>query len=85
MELQVPFPLRITASAERIYERENMLKITRDANRANGEVVITVSGRLDEANLAELETVFSSEESGRRITLNLNELTQVDQSLSVFL
>ena len=62
-----------------------MLKITRAASRANGEVVITVSGRLDEANLAELKTVFTAEESGRRITLNLKELTQVDQVAVSFL
>jgi hypothetical protein len=85
LELQVPFPQPVTASAERIYERENMLKITRAASRANGEVVITVSGRLDEANLAELKTVFTAEESGRRITLNLKELTQVDQVAVSFL
>ncbi len=53
-----------------------MLKITR---AANGEVVFTVSGRLDRENLAELKTLFSSEASGRRITLDLKELTRVDQ------
>ena len=59
-----------------------MLKITREAN---GEVVFTVSGRLDAENLSELKTLFSSEASGRRITLDLKELTRVDQDAVRFL
>jgi anti-anti-sigma regulatory factor len=59
-----------------------MLKITR---AANGEVVFTVSGRLGAENLAELKTQFSSEASGRRIVLNLRELTLVDQDAVSFL
>ena len=53
-----------------------MLKITR---AANAEVVFTVSGRLDAENLTELKNLLSSEASGRRITLDLKELTRVDQ------
>ena len=53
-----------------------MLKIT---TAANAEVVFTVSGRLDAENLTELKTLLSSEASGRRITLDLKELTRVDQ------
>jgi len=60
-----------------------MLKITR---AANGEVVFTVSGRLDAENLAELETLFRGKASGRRITL---DLTRADaggpKTLSYFL
>ena len=59
-----------------------MLKITRAANE---EVVFTVSGRLDAENLAELGTLFRSEASGRRITLDLIELTLVDQEAVLFL
>ena len=59
-----------------------MLKITRTAN---GEVVFTVSGRLDVQNLAELKTLFSSEPAGRRIALDLKELTLVDQDAVSFL
>jgi len=59
-----------------------MLKITR---AANGEVVFTVSGRLDAENLAELDTLFRAEASGRRITLDLTELTLVDQDAVLFL
>lgn len=59
-----------------------MLKITRAANE---EVLFTVSGRLDAENLAELKTLFGSEASGRRITLDLKELTHVDQDAVRFL
>ena len=59
-----------------------MLKITR---AANGEVVFTVSGRMDAENLPELKTLLSSEPSGRRITLELKELTVVDQDAVRFL
>ena len=59
-----------------------MLKITRAANE---EVVFTVSGRMDAENLAELEALFNSEASGRRITLDLMELTLVDQDAVSFL
>jgi anti-anti-sigma regulatory factor len=60
-----------------------MLKITTAANAA--EVVFTVSGRLDAENLTELKTLLSSEASGRRITLDLKELTRVDQDAVSFL
>jgi len=59
-----------------------MLKITR---AANGEVVFTVSGRMDAENLAEVETLFSSEASGRRIVLDLKDLILVDQDAVSFL
>ncbi len=59
-----------------------MLKITR---AANGEVVFTVSGRMDAENLRELKTLLSSEPKGRRITLDLKELTLVDQDAVRFL
>jgi anti-anti-sigma regulatory factor len=59
-----------------------MLKITR---AANGEVVFTVSGRLEAENLSELKALFSSEASDRRITLDLKELTLVDREAVSFL
>jgi len=64
------------------HERGPMLKITR---AANGEVVFIVSGRLDAENLEELGTLFRSEVSGRRIALDLTELTLVDQDAVLFL
>jgi anti-anti-sigma regulatory factor len=59
-----------------------MLKITR---AANDEVVFTVSGRLNAENLAELKKLFSSEAGGRRMVLDLKELTRVDQDAVGFL
>jgi anti-anti-sigma regulatory factor len=59
-----------------------MLKITR---AGNGEVVFTVSGRLDAENLGEFKKLFIAEASGLRITLDLKELTLVDQDAVTFL
>ncbi len=59
-----------------------MLKITR---AGNGEVIFTVSGRMDAEHLAELKALFSSEANGRRITLDLRDLTLVDQDAVSFL
>ena len=65
-----------------ISNRGKMLKITR---LANGEVIFTVSGRMDAENLAELEMLFGSEANERRITLDLKDLTLVDQDAISFL
>jgi anti-anti-sigma regulatory factor len=81
----LPFPKHLDAvrhQAEEVFKREEMLKITR---AANGEVVFTVSGRMDAENLDELKKLFVSEASGRRITLDLKELILVDQDAVSFL
>jgi anti-anti-sigma regulatory factor len=59
-----------------------MLKITR---AANGEVVWTLSGRMDAENVIELELLFKSEAEGRRIVLDLKDLTLVDREAVRFL
>ncbi len=59
-----------------------MLKITR---ATNGEVVFKLSGRMDAENVSELEELFSAEASGRRIVLDLEDLTLVDQDVVSFL
>ena len=59
-----------------------MLKIRR---AANGEVVFTLSGRMEAENLAELKTLFGSEAKGRRIVLDLRDLTLVDRDAVRFL
>jgi len=59
-----------------------MLKITR---AANGEVIFSVSGRMDAENLDELKQLFISESRGRHIALDLKELTLVDQDAVSFL
>jgi anti-anti-sigma regulatory factor len=59
-----------------------MLKITR---AGNGEVVFKLSGRMGAENLGELETLIKAETSGRRIVLDLKDLTLVDQNVVSFL
>ena len=59
-----------------------MLKITR---AANGEVVFTLSGRMDAENVAEMKALFGSEPKGRRIVLDLKDLTLVDRDAVSFL
>ena len=59
-----------------------MLKITR---AVNGEVVIKLSGRMDLENIAELETLVRNEADGRRIVLDLKDLTLVDRDAVRFL
>jgi len=59
-----------------------MLRITWDTN---GEVVFKVSGRLDAENVGDLKALFSAEANGRRIVLNLFELTLVDRDAVRFL
>jgi anti-anti-sigma regulatory factor len=59
-----------------------MLKITR---ATNGEVIFTVSGRMDSEHLAELKTLLSSEANGCSIILDLRDLTLVDQETVSFL
>jgi hypothetical protein len=64
------------------FERGKMLKITRTVN---GDVVFTVSGRMDAENVAGLKTMFSSEANGRPIVLDLKDLILVDQDAVSFL
>jgi hypothetical protein len=66
----------------RIQKRKWMLRITRTAN---GEVVFKLSGQMSIENIGELERLFSAEASGRRIVLELKDLTLVDQDIISFL
>ncbi len=59
-----------------------MLKITR---AENGDVVIKLSGRMNAENMGELEALVSEEATGRRIVLDLRDLTLVDQDAVSFL
>jgi anti-anti-sigma regulatory factor len=59
-----------------------MLKITR---AKNGEVVIKLSGRMGAENLGEVERLVSAEADGRRVMLDLKDLTLVDQDAVSFL
>jgi anti-anti-sigma regulatory factor len=59
-----------------------MLKIQR---LANGEVVFTLIGRMDAEQTAMLKTLFRDEAEGRRIVLDLKDLTLVDRDAVQFL
>ena len=58
-----------------------MLRITKTAN---GEVVFKLSGRMNAENVSELEKLLRAEVSGRRIVLDLEDLTLVDQDVVSF-
>ena len=59
-----------------------MLKVQRSAN---GQVVFTLSGRMDEENTAELEKLIRSETNGRHIVLDLKDLILVGRDAISFL
>ena len=59
-----------------------MLRIQRSEN---GEVVFTLSGQMDEESIAELQTLLNSEANGRRIVLDLKNLTLVNEDAISFL
>jgi anti-anti-sigma regulatory factor len=59
-----------------------MLKIQR---RANGEVVFTVSGRLDADNVSEVSRLLADESTGRPLVLDLKDVVLVDRDAIRFL
>jgi hypothetical protein len=60
-----------------------MLRIQRTAN--SDETVLKVSGRMDAENVAELEALFASEAKGRRLALDLEDLTLASREAVRFL
>jgi hypothetical protein len=65
----------------RTLRRGWMLRITRVANE---EVVFKLSGRMDAENVGELEKLLTAQAGGRRIVLDLEDLTLVDQDVVSF-
>ena len=59
-----------------------MLRIQKSEN---GEVVFTLSGQMDEEPIVELETLIGSEVNGRRIILDLKDLTLANENGITFL
>ena len=53
-----------------------MLRIHR---KANGDVVFTLSGRIDKEHIAELEAVIGKEQKDRHIILDLKDMTLTGQ------
>jgi anti-anti-sigma regulatory factor len=59
-----------------------MLKIQRTAN---GDVVLTVSGRLEGDNVSELSALLAAEPTGRPVVLDLKDVILVDRDIVRFL
>jgi anti-anti-sigma regulatory factor len=59
-----------------------MLKIQR---KANGDVVLTLSGRLDAGNLSELSALLAAEPAGQPVVLDLKDVVLVDRDIVRFL
>ena len=59
-----------------------MLKIQR---KANGDVVLTLAGRLDTDGIHELSSVMAAESAGRSIVLDLKDVVLVDRESVRFL
>jgi hypothetical protein len=59
-----------------------MLRIQRSAN---AEVVFTLSGQMEEEPVTELKTLINSEAAGRRIVLDLKDVTLVNEDAITFL
>jgi len=60
-----------------------MLKIQRSSK--GQEVVFVLSGQMDEEDIAELQTLISSEASSQRVALDLKDLTLAGQEAVSFL
>ena len=59
-----------------------MLKLQRSSN---GQVILALSGEIDNQDISELETQIKSEEKGRSIVLDLKDLTLVSRDAIGFL
>ena len=59
-----------------------MLKIQRTAN---GDVVLTLSGRLEADSLIELSDLLAVEPAGRRVVVDLKDVVLVDRDAVRFL
>ena len=59
-----------------------MLRIQRTAN---GDVVFTLSGRIDKEHIPELEALIAAEGKDRRIVLDLKDMTLTGQDGITFL
>ena len=59
-----------------IWQGTELLRIQR---KANGDVVFSLSGRIDKENIAELEALIGAEGKDRRIVLDLKDMTLTGQ------
>jgi anti-anti-sigma regulatory factor len=66
-----------TLGGQSLPRKSSVFRIHRSEN---GEVVFTISGRIDAEHIAELETLIGAEEKGRRIILDLKDMTLTGQA-----
>ena len=59
-----------------------MLRICRSSN---GEVLFALSGRIGSEHVAELESLIRAEEKGRRIVIDLKDVTLAGEDGVIFL
>ena len=59
-----------------------MLRIRRSSN---GEVVFSLSGRIDNENVTELESLIRAEEKDRRIVIDLKDVNLAGEDGIIFL
>lgn len=59
-----------------------MLKIQR---KADGDVVLTLSGRLESENVTDLSALLAAETSGHALVLDLEDVVLVDRDVVRFL
>ena len=59
-----------------------MLKIHRSAN---GRIVFTLSGRIEEEDIKQLQQLLVSEAPGKQLVLDLSDVTLVNQEAIIFL
>jgi hypothetical protein len=64
------------------HEDDRMMRIRRSAN---GQVVFTLSGRMNAQHVDELKALLESEAAASRIALELGDLTLVDRDAVSFL
>jgi len=64
------------------FSRQNMLSIRRSSN---GEVHFALSGRLDQEHLVELESLIRAEGKGRRIVIDLKDVSLAGEDAVIFL
>jgi hypothetical protein len=80
-KLPLAFSVHSQCYGIKSYEKNTMLRIQRSGN---GEVVFTLSGRMDEDDIAELETLIRLEPDRHRIVLDLRDLTLAGQDAVSF-
>src|SRR5580658_1769981 len=60
-------------------------KLLRIHRKSNGDIIFTLSGRIDKDSIAELEALIAVEEKDRRIILDLKDMTLTGQDGISFL